>query len=90
MQDAVKELAAAGGNLIRVWLHTDGSRSPCWGSKNSSSSSSSSSSNQKVVEVVGCNAEAVEDLKWFLRLAHRHGLKVLLVLWSHDMLAVRR
>lgn len=89
----MKELAATGGNLIRVWLHTDGSRSPCWGSKSNNSSSSSQGGSQRregVVEVVGCNGEAVEDLKWFLRLAHRHGLKVLLVLWSHDMLAVRR
>ena len=58
----------------------DGTTNPLWGS-----------SGPAAPEVVaGCGSEAVEDLKWLLRLCARRGVRVLLSLWSHDVLAVRR
>lgn len=41
-------------------------------------------------KVVGCGDGVIEDLKWLLKEAHAHDIRVLLVLWSHDVLAVRR
>ncbi|KXZ46825.1 hypothetical protein GPECTOR_40g559 [Gonium pectorale] len=89
LQDAVDDLADAGGNLLRVWLHTDGAASPCWG-RPAGGGGGGSEGDQGPEEVLGCNWEAVEDLKWLLRTCHGRGVKVLLVLWSHDLLAVRR
>jgi hypothetical protein len=34
--------------------------------------------------------EALEDLKWFLGESYASGLRVILSLWSHDILAVRK
>ncbi|GLC37390.1 hypothetical protein PLESTM_000578500 [Pleodorina starrii] len=86
----VDELADAGGNLLRVWLHIDGALNPCWGPNSSTGGGDGGSGGSGPEVVVGCGGAAVEDLKWLLRQCHRRGVKVLLTLWSHDVLAVRR
>ena len=161
-QVAVRDLAAAGGNLLRVWFHIDGSMSPpawalqqsqgkrqqqeqgqgqglpqqsqqqgqepqqelerpsaaagaaglrsvdpkcsnaeadsscccssygCGSSDDGSNGGCGAARRTSSGAVCGCGAGAVADLKWLLRLCHRSGVRVLLVLWSHDILAVRR
>ncbi len=65
------EVEADGGNSMRFWLHTDGSRTPEFNSNGI---------------VIGPGAGAVEDLKEILDSAWAHNVGLLLSLWSHDML----
>jgi hypothetical protein len=53
-------------------------------------SSDDSTSDKDAEEVAGCGSDAVVDLKWLLRQCESRGVRVLLSLWSHDLLAVRR
>ena len=65
------ELHADGGNSMRFWLHTDGTRSPEFNSSGM---------------VVGPGAGTITDLKLILDSAWAHKVGLLLCLWSHDML----
>ncbi|KAG2440073.1 hypothetical protein HXX76_004187 [Chlamydomonas incerta] len=90
IQEAVRDLAAAGGNLLRVWFHIDGSMSPpAWAQEAQPAQPAQQFGQRPPIAAAG-GALSVADLKWLLRLCHRSAVKVLLVLWSHDMLAVRR
>ena len=77
LQDALVNITSAGGNAVRLWLHIDGSLTPTF-----------STGTPAVVE--GMSRAAINDLKWFLEQSHKTHIKVLLCLWSHDLLAVRR
>ena len=73
--DALDDMADAGANAVRFWLHIDGSINPEW--------------SPMTGLVSGLSLDTVNDLKWFLQAAADRGLAVVLSLWSHDMLAVR-
>jgi hypothetical protein len=75
LNGAFKEIAAAGGNTVRFWLHVDGSQSPEFDGAGLTS---------------GISPDTVADLKWALQKARDAGLEIILSLWSHDILAVRR
>lgn len=77
VQSTISELAGTGANALRVWFHIDGSRSPAWDPT-------------RPGVVKSPNWAAVNDLKIILKTCHERGIKVLLSLWSHDILAVRR
>lgn len=64
------ELHAAGGNSMRLWLHTDGASTPAYSGS----------------LVSGPGAGTVEDLKAILDLAWEYEIGLMLCLWSHDML----
>ena len=66
-----KEVQAAGGNSMRLWLHTDGSNTPEFNGSGL---------------VVGPGTGAIDDLKQILDLAEKYDVGLLLCLWSHDML----
>ena len=72
--DALDDMADAGANAVRFWLHIDGSTNPEWSADGL---------------VTGLSLDTVNDLKWFLQAAYDRGLAVVLSLWSHDILAVR-
>ena len=76
LDGALRDIAAAGGNTIRFWLHIDGSSSPEW--------------DPATGLTAGISPETLRDLKWFLQRARDNKLEVILSLWSHDILAVRR
>ena len=76
LEGALRDIAAAGGNTVRFWLHIDGSSSPEWDPATGLAS--------------GVSPETLRDLKWFLQRARDYKLEVILSLWSHDILAVRR
>ena len=80
-QDALVEMAAYGGNTVRVWLHNDGSSNPTF-------TAFKNATHPGLVDGVG--QEALDDLKWLLALCDELNMKVLLTLWSHDLLAVRK
>ncbi len=65
------ELHEDGGNSMRFWLHTDGTRSPEFNSSGM---------------VIGPGAGTITDLKQILDSAWTHKVGLLLCLWSHDML----
>jgi hypothetical protein len=69
-----EELKNDGGNSFRLWLHTDGTRTPEFDGSGL---------------VVGPGANAVEDLEQILDLAWAHEVGLLLCLWSHDMMNTR-
>ena len=73
---ALREVAAAGGNTVRFWLHIDGSQSPEWDPATGLTASIS--------------PDTIADLKWTLQKARDVGVEIILSLWSHDILAVRR
>ena len=75
--DALDDMADAGANAVRFWLHIDGSTNPEW-------------SPGPDARVTGLSLETVNDLKWFLQAAADRGIAVVLSLWSHDILAVRQ
>ena len=65
------ELHSDGGNSMRFWLHTDGTRSPEFNSSGI---------------VIGPGTGAITDLKQILDSAWAHKVGLLLCLWSHDMM----
>jgi hypothetical protein len=69
-----------GGNAVRLWLHVDGSVNPTWSEPNATSPG----------VATGMDPAALADLKWMLAECHKNNISVLLSLWSHDVLAVRK
>jgi hypothetical protein len=67
------ELHDNGGNTMRLWLHTTGAASPAWDGQT----------------VSGPGEGAIEDLTAILDLAREHEIRLMLCLWSFDMLRVR-
>ncbi len=61
----------SGGNAMRLWLNTNGSRTPEYNDTGL---------------VVGPGINAVQDLKTILGIARRYDIGLQLCLWSHDML----
>lgn len=70
LDSAFGGLAEAGGNTFRLWLHTDGRGSPEW----------------RGDTVVGPGEGTIEEVRAILDLARRHGIGLMLCLWSFDML----
>lgn len=68
---ALDDVAAAHGNTIRWWLHTNGSASPLYGEDG---------------KVTGLNEHEAENLRRALDLAYERGVLLMLCLWSHDMM----
>jgi len=70
--DAVfEEVGKHGGNAMRLWLHTNGWKTPEWGPDST---------------VVGPGENAIEDLRDILDTAWEHEVGLVLCLWSFDML----
>jgi hypothetical protein len=67
---ALDEISATGGNTLRWWLHLNGSTSPCFDDG----------------KVSGLNPGEIPALGKALDLAKAHGMVLLPVLWSFDML----
>ncbi|HDQ44488.1 MAG TPA: hypothetical protein ENN17_03170 [bacterium] len=67
---ALQEVSAAGGNTIRWWLHVNGSTSPRFDDG----------------RVSGLNPSEIPSLRRALDLAREHGIVLIPVLWSFDML----
>ena len=65
-----RELRANGGNTLRFWLHTTGAASPEWEGET----------------VVGPGDETIDDLRAILDLAREHQIRIMICLWSFDML----
>ncbi len=66
-----RELGNSGGNSMRLWLHTNGWKTPEWGADST---------------VVGPGENAIEDLEAILDAAEEHEVGLVLCLWSFDML----
>jgi hypothetical protein len=73
-EEVFAEFNAAGGNVLRLWLHTTGESTPEWSGLN----------------VVGPGAGAIADLQAILDLAWEYDVALMLTLWSHDMLDTGR
>jgi len=70
--DAVfEEVGDHGGNAMRLWLHTNGWKTPEWGPDST---------------VVGPGENAIQDLRDILDTAWEHEVGLVLCLWSFDML----
>jgi hypothetical protein len=67
-----RELHESGGNTMRFWMHTTGAVSPEWSGDT----------------VVGPGAGTIEDLAAILELARKHEIRLMLCLWSFDMLRI--
>eukprot|EP00798_Chlamydomonas_sp_ICE-L_P015634 gene15633-21741_t len=92
LTDSIHSLAAAGGNSLRVWLHSAGVTKNHF---NLQMELSILPSRPMLLSdepglVTGLELEAVEDLKWLLAYCWSQSIKVLLTLWSHDLMAVRK
>ena len=70
---AFEGVHAAGGNTMRLWLHTTGEASPEW-------------SPSQVGAVVGPGAGTIADIRAILDLAEESEISLMLCLWSFDML----
>ncbi|TVQ11427.1 MAG: hypothetical protein EA364_10485 [Balneolaceae bacterium] len=68
-----EDVAAHGGNTMRMWLHTTGALTPAWDGST----------------VTGPGEYAIEDLRAILDLAYGHNVSLMLCLWSFDMLRIR-
>jgi len=68
--DLLAQSARGGNPVARIWLHTDGRLTPLF----------------KNGLVVGPGPHATEDLKSIFDLAQQKNIKLLPVLWSHDLL----
>ena len=79
-QDGLRNISEVGGNAVRLWLHVDGSINPTWSEPNATSPGVG----------VGLDPSVLADLKWTLAECHKNSISVLLSLWSHDVLAVRK
>ncbi|MEZ9134341.1 cellulase family glycosylhydrolase [Vibrio sp. 10N.286.52.B1] len=69
----MKEVAAAGGNTVRWWVHTNGTTTPAWGTDG-------------LVADETSQATAIADIKQALQAAEDEGVKIIFSLWSFDML----
>ncbi len=63
---------ANGGNVMRFWLHTNGSQTPVYNSNGM---------------VSGPGQYAIQDLKQILTLAWQNHVGLILCLWTHNMLS---
>jgi hypothetical protein len=68
------DVHAAGGNSMRIWLHTTGAHSPAFNEKG---------------EVTGPGDGTIADLKAILDVAWENNVGLVLCLWSFDMLRKR-
>lgn len=68
--DMFSQLSSAGGNTMRLWLHTNGSNTPEWDGS----------------WVISPGTETIDDLRNILDNAWEHGVGLILCLWSFDML----
>lgn len=66
------ELRAAGGNTFRLWLHTHGASTPAW----------------RDGTVAGPGDGTIDDLRAILDRAAAHDVRLMLCLWSFDMLRI--
>lgn len=69
-ENIFREVSAAGGNVVRIWLHCDGRASPEFDTDGF---------------VLGLEAEFFQHLDDFLARLERYDLMVIFTLWSHDM-----
>lgn len=69
-KDVLTRLEASGANCMRLWLHTNGAKTPQWdGSK-----------------VIGPGKDTIADLQVILDMAWDHKISIIPCLWSFDML----
>lgn len=68
--DVFSQIEANGGNIMRLWLHTNGAHTPEWSG----------------TQVTGPGTDTIEDLKTILDIAWEHDVGMMLCLWSFDML----
>ncbi len=66
-----QQVHEAGGNCMRLWLHTNGVNTPAFG---------------ETGHVVGPGEDAIEDIRKILDLACENELGLIVCLWSFDML----
>lgn len=64
------QFEANGGNVMRLWLHTNGANTPLWSG----------------FSVTGPGSDTISDLQTILDDAWSHGVSVMCCLWSFDML----
>jgi len=69
-EEMFKEINENGGNMMRIWLHTNGTSTPEFNG----------------MDVVGPGEGAIDDLREILDLAYFYDVSLLLCLWSFDML----
>jgi hypothetical protein len=70
-QTEFQTVHANGGNVLRLWLHTNGSQTPLFDANG---------------YVTGPGPVAIQNLKQILALAQQNDVGLILCLWSHDML----
>lgn len=69
-EEMFKEVNQNGGNMMRIWLHTNGTQTPEWDG----------------MEVTGPGVGAIDDLRAILDAAYFYDVSLMLCLWSFDML----
>ena len=69
-EEMFEELNRNGGNMMRIWLHTNGTNTPEFDG----------------MDVTGPGAGAIDDLRDILDAAYRYDVSLMLCLWSFDML----
>jgi mannan endo-1,4-beta-mannosidase len=74
LRRAASDLAEAGGNTLRWWIHTDGSMTPEWGSIDGER------------RVVGPGAAFIANMRRALDIAAEYNVYIVPCLWSFDML----
>ncbi len=74
LREALVDVSSSGGNSLRWWLHTDGSKSPEWGNVNGAQ------------QVVGTGGTTIADLQKALDIAAEYNVYIVPALWSFDML----
>jgi hypothetical protein len=74
LRQAASDLADAGGNTLRWWIHTDGSTTPEWGNVEGER------------RVVGPGASFISDLRRALDIVAEYHVYIVPCLWSFDML----
>jgi hypothetical protein len=74
LRQAASDVAAAGGNTMRWWIHTDGTTTPEWGIAHGER------------RVVGPGATFIADMRRALDIAREYHVYIVPSLWSFDML----
>ncbi len=69
-EEIFREVNENGGNMMRIWLHTNGTNTPQFNG----------------MDVSGPGEGAIEDLRDILDLAYFYDVSLMLCLWSFDML----
>lgn len=75
-EEMFAELREHGGDTFRIWLHTNGAHTPEWQGEGYDA------------VVIGPGEGAIDDLLDILDLAEENGIKLMLCLWSFDMLRI--